>query len=53
MINCNDITRDNIREYNPNWMKIPDQPYRILTTGDCGSGKINVLLNNVLATRYW
>ena len=52
MINRNDITRDNIREYNPSWMKIPDQPYRILITGDCGSGKINVLLNNALATRY-
>ena len=31
--------------HNPNWPYIPDHPYRILTIGDSGSGKTNVLLN--------
>ena len=29
MINFNDITKENIKEHNPNW----DQPYRILIIG--------------------
>ena len=31
--------------HNPNWPYIPDHPDRILTIGDSGSGKTNVLLN--------
>ena len=29
--------------HNPNWIYIPDYPYRILTIGDSGLGKTNVL----------
>ena len=32
-------------DYNPNWVYIPDHPYRILITGSSGSEKTNVLLN--------
>ena len=31
--------------YNPNWLYIPDHPYRILYVCGSGSGKTNVLLN--------
>ena len=30
---------------NPNWLYIPDHPYRILIIGGLGSGKTNALLN--------
>ena len=32
-------------KHNPNWLYIPDHPYRILIIGRLGSGKTNVLLN--------
>ena len=31
--------------HNPNWLYIPDDPYRILFIGCLGSGKTNALLN--------
>ena len=31
MINFEDITKENIKEHNPNWPEIPAQPYRILS----------------------
>ena len=34
-----------IKEHNPKWTEIPNNPYQILITGDCGSRKINALLN--------
>ena len=33
------------RNHNPNWICIPDYPYRILIIGGSGSGKTTVLLN--------
>ena len=45
MINFNDVTRENIKEHNPNWLKIPDHPCRILIIGSSGSGKTNSLFN--------
>ena len=31
MINFDDVTKENIKEHNPNWLpQIPDYPYRIL-----------------------
>ena len=32
-------------DHNPNWLYIPDHPYRILIISGSGSGKTNVLLN--------
>ena len=29
MINFDDLTKENIKEHNPNWPQIPDHPYRI------------------------
>ena len=45
MINFDDVVRENIKEHNPNWLQIPDHPYRILIIGGSGSGKANLLFN--------
>ena len=45
MINIDDVTKENIKENNPNWSQIPDYPYRILIIGGSGSGKTNSLFN--------
>ena len=38
-MNFDDITRENIKEHNPNWSQIPDHQNRILITGGFGSKK--------------
>ena len=45
MINFDDIAQENIKEHNPNWLQIPDHPYRILIIGGSGSGKTNSSFN--------
>ena len=45
MINFDYITKENIKQLNPNWPRISDHPYRLLTTGRSGSGKKNSLFN--------
>ena len=45
MFNFDYITKEGIKEDNPNWPKIPDHPYRILKIGGSGSGETNALLN--------
>ena len=41
-----DIVKNDIKEYNPIWPQIPDEPYIIIIIiGGSGSGKINSLLN--------
>ena len=45
MINFDNITKDNIKEHNPNWPQIPGHPCRILTTGDSGFEKTISLFN--------
>ena len=48
MINFNDDTKENITEHKPNWPQIRDHPYRILITGDSGSGKTNSLFTLII-----
>ena len=48
MINFDDITKENIKEHNPNQPEIPDHSYRILIVGDFGSRKTNSLLNLIV-----
>ena len=45
MSNFDDVTKENIKEYNPNWPQISGHSYRILITGGSGSGKTNSLFN--------
>ena len=44
MITFDDVTKENIKELNPNWPQIPDQSYRILIIEGSGSAKTNSLL---------
>ena len=39
MINFDDVTKENIKEYNPNWLQISDYPYKIFIIGGSGSRK--------------
>ena len=45
MFNFDYITKEDIKEHNPNWPEIPDYPQRILIVEGSVSGKTNVLLN--------
>ena len=45
MFNFDYITKEDIKEYNPNWTEIPHHSYRILIVGGSGSRKTNALLN--------
>ena len=45
VINFEDVTKENIKEHNPNWPQTPDHPCRILIIGGSGSGKTNSLFN--------
>ena len=45
MFNFDYITKEDIKEHNPNLPEIPDHPYRVLIFGSSGSGKANALLN--------
>ena len=45
MFNFDYIIKEGIKEHNPNWLEIPDHPYRILLAGGSGSKKANVLPN--------
>ena len=38
------ITKEDIKEHDPNWPEIPDHTYGILIIGGSGSGKTNSLL---------
>ena len=45
MISCDDATKENLKEHNPNWPQTADHSYRILIMGGSGSGKTNLLFN--------
>ena len=45
MINFDDVTKENMKQHNPNWPQIPDRPYKIWIIGDSRSGKTNSLFN--------
>ena len=45
MSNFDNVTKENMKEHNPNWPQIPDHPYRILIIGSSVSGKTNSLFN--------
>ena len=43
MIKFDNVTKEKIKQHNPNQPQIPDYPYRILITGGSGSTKTNSL----------
>ena len=45
MSNFDYITKEDIKEHNPNWPEIPNYPFRTLIFGGSGSRKTNALLN--------
>ena len=45
MFDLADITNENNKDHNSQWLYIPDHPYRMLIIGGFGSGKTNALLN--------
>ena len=45
MFNFDYVTKEDVKEHNRKWPKIPDHPYRILIIRGSGSGKTNALLN--------
>ena len=48
MIKCDDVTTENIKEYNLNWPQIPNHPYGILIIRGYGSGKTNSLFDLII-----
>ena len=48
MINFDDITKENIKEYNPDLPQVPDHPNRLLILGGFESGKTNSLFNLII-----
>ena len=44
MINFDDDTKENIKKHNPNWLRLPDHPYRILVTGGSLTEKNSLLI---------
>ena len=47
MVTFDDVSKENMKEHNPNRTKIPDHPYIILITGGSGSGITKSLFNLV------
>ena len=43
MINFDDVAKEKIKEHNPNWPEIPDDPYIILITGGSRFGKKSLI----------
>ena len=41
MINYDDVIKEKIKGYNPNWTRNPGHSYRILITGVSGSWRAN------------
>ena len=40
MFNVDYITKEDIKEHNPQWREFPNHPFRILIIGSSGSGEI-------------
>ena len=45
MINFDDITKENTKKHNPNWLQTPYSPYKIVNISRSGSGKTGALLD--------
>ena len=45
MVNFDCVTKEDIKEHNPKWPKVPNHPYWIWIIGGSGNAKTNALLN--------
>ena len=45
MINFDNVTKENIKEHNPNWLQLLYHLYRILMIGESGCGKTDPYIN--------
>ena len=45
MINFDDVTKENIKQYHSNYPQTPDNPYIILLAGGSRYGETNSLFN--------
>ena len=45
MIIFDDVTKENLKEHNPNWRQVSDHPYKMLIIRGSGFGKTNSLVN--------
>ena len=52
MKNFDDYANENKLKHNPDWLHIPDHPYRILIIGGSGSGKKFIIKFNRKPTRH-
>ena len=52
MFNFDYVTNENIKQRNPNWPQIPDQPYRRLIIEGSESGKTNSKFNLIYQRPY-
>ena len=52
MFDFDDVTKENIKKHNANWLQIPGHPYRILIIEGSGKKKF-IIQSNKLLTRYW
>ena len=46
------VTKENIKQHNPNWPQIPDDSYRTLIVGGSRSGQKIIIITNKSSTRY-
>ena len=44
-ISFGNLTKESMKEHNPNWLEIPDHPYRLSIIGGSGSWKTNSLFH--------
>ena len=44
MINIDDVTKESMKEHNPNWLQISNHYYQLLIIGGTGFGKTNYLI---------
>ena len=45
MVNFDDVTKENIKQHNSNWLQIPDHPQRIKIIGGSESGEASSIFN--------
>ena len=53
MFNFGCLTKEDIKEHNPNWPQLPNHPCRILIVGGSGSGKRNAWFDLIILRNFY